>query len=777
MAYIKSRKHPSARTLGSHTSAATAVGLALASLSAYAVEPATPAAEASLPTVNVQGRRINDYKAETVSSPKFTQPLRDTPQTITVVKKEVLQQQGATTLSESLRNTPGITLQLGENGNTASGDAISMRGFDTQGNIFVDGIRDVGSITRDAFNIEQVEIVKGPSGADFGRGSPTGYINLSSKVPLAEDFSDGAVSVGSADKYRLTADLNRTLNAETGTAVRLNVMGQGGGTAGRDYVKNKSWGVAPSVALGLGTPTRTYLSYFHIEQDNRPDGGVPTIGWPGYYAQALADNGIKARRVDSSNYYGSLADFDDVRADMLTARIEHQISPAMTLRNTTRYGHTKQYRSTTSIVAPNFNVLGDPSTWTVNRNRSDGSNRQSDGGQSKLQTNTIVTNQTNLTSTFVTGTVKHDLSTGLELLYEKQNKKQLQGVSGGTGTNGATIPPANLYNPDPRFPLVSYDPRTNGAFDEGTTKTVALYAFDTLTLSEQWKLNAGLRWERYETDFTSRRVAPPAGQGPASYVEQEDSDNLLSAKIGVVYKPVTDGSIYLAYATSSNPPGGQNFLLSTAANNANNPVFDPQKAKTWELGTKWDVLNKQLAVTAAVYKTIVENEVVTDSLTNVTAQIGKKRVQGVEVGVQGQITPVWDFSSGLAYMDTKVERGNATQNNATLSFTPRWSFTSWTSYRLPMGLTLGGGLRYEGSKLRSINNNQTLSGTQTGILKTPSYWVLDAMAAYDLSKNTTLQLNLFNVTDKDYIASVNGGGGRYIPGAPRSFLLSANFKF
>jgi catecholate siderophore receptor len=779
MAYIKSRKHGIARP------ATTAVGLALASLAGHAAEPATAPtpgeSQTALPAVSVKAapQRAADYKADTVSSPKFTQPLVDTPQTITVVKKEVLQQQGAKTLTEALRNTPGITLQLGENGNTQSGDAISMRGFDTQSSIYVDGVRDVGTITRDMFNTEQVEVVKGPSGSDNGRGAPTGYVNLSTKVPMAESFANGSVMYGSADQYRITADLNRPLDGPiAGTALRLNVMGQGGGVAGRDWVENRSWGIAPSLAFGLGSATRTYIYYLHMRQDNRPDGGIPTVGLPGYYAAPLSTAGIRARKVDTSNYYGSLSDFDDVTADMLTARFEHDFTPTLKLKNTTRWGYTEQFRSTTSVIGPTFTNLNDPSTWTVARNRADGTNRQSDGGQSKLQTNEIITNQTNVTADFTTGSIQHALSAGVEFIYEKQNRKHLQGASGGTGAANGTFPAANLYNPDPTFALFNYDPRPNGAYDEGKTKTAAVYAFDTLTLNPQWKLTAGLRWEHYTTDFKSRRVAAPAGQGPASYTELDDSDDLLSWKLGLLYKPAENGSIYLAYATSSNPPGGSSFQLSTSNTNANqavnNPVFDPQEARTVELGTKWDLLDNRLAVTGALYRTEVKNEVYVDSVSNLAVQLGEKRVQGAELALQGQIAPNWSAMAGLAYTETEVTRGANNQVGAVLAFTPKWAFTSWTSYRLPIGLTVAGGARYEGSKVRQISNSTAPS---TGISKTDAYWVFDAMAAYELSKNVTLQLNVYNLLDKDYVASVNGSGSRYTPGVPRSFQASANFKF
>src|SRR5262245_5928870 len=182
-------------------------------------------------------------KVDRVSSPKITQDILDMPQTISVVSKEVLQQQGATTLSQALRNTPGVTFLLGENGNTATGDSIFMRGFDTQGSIFIDGIRDLGTISRDTFNTEQVEIAKGPAGPDYGRSAASGYINLASEVPTTEGFTAGSASYGTASNGRITGDFNHQIGTG-GTAFRLNVMGQDGEVDGRDFIERKGWAVA-----------------------------------------------------------------------------------------------------------------------------------------------------------------------------------------------------------------------------------------------------------------------------------------------------------------------------------------------------------------------------------------------------------------------------------------------------------------------------------------------------------------------------------------------------
>lgn len=791
MTRIRSRKHSNNIHVKLSPSFITLAAMAMP----LAVQAQQTAPSQTLPEVKVEATADAPYKADAVSSPKYSQPLVNTPQTISVIRQEIIQEQGSFTLTEALRNTPGITLQLGENGNTRSGDAISMRGFDTQGSIFVDGVRDLSTYTRDTFNIEQVEVVKGPTGADVGRASAGGYVNLVTKTPMAADAYSSSVSYGSADRYRVTGDLNKGLDigGEKNAGFRLNVMTQGGGVAGRDYVENESFGIAPSFVFGLNSPTRTTLSYLYMKQNNRPDGGVPVVGLPNYnvatgsgVTAAQAAAGRAAPAPNSENFYGSIRDFDDVEVNMLTARVEHDFSSKLKLRNTFRVGKTEQDRMTTSIVGPTFTTPGVLSSYVVARNRGDALNRNSDGGQGRRQTNDIITNQTHLSIDFETGGIEHNLGTGLELTYEKQNKRYLAGASGGTGLNGGTIPAANLYNPDPYFTLVGYDPRDSGAYDRAETKTIGVYVFDTLKLNDQWQLSAGIRADRYDTDFDALRLAgstsggggatPPTPLASDTRTSLSEKDTLISYKVGALYKPTTNSSVYALYSISKRPPGGDSFSLSSSATSADNPeLADPQKATNVEVGAKWDV-SRNFALTAAIFNTENENEAVTED--NVTRYIGERRVRGVEIGGVGQITPAWQLSAGLTYLDGEITRGvrsgTSANQGGVIAFTPEWAFSSWTTYRLPFGLTIGGGARYVGEQKRSSTTNAAPS---TGITKIDDYWVYDAVVGYAVNKNFDIQLNLYNLADKKYAASVNSGGSRYTPGVERSALLTANFRY
>ncbi|MYM73541.1 catecholate siderophore receptor Fiu [Duganella sp. FT134W] len=774
MAMIKSRKHAQTR-FNQHMSAALAA--MLLPVAAHAAEAAAPsdtdaqAKPQTMQEVQVNAARENDYKAERASSAKYTEKLVDTAQTLTVIKKELIEQQGATTLTEALRNTPGVgAFFLGENGSTNTGDAIYMRGFDASGSIYVDGVRDVGSIARDTFNIEQIDVLKGPAGTDNGRSSPTGSINLVTKQPLLENAYQASVTGGSGKQKRGTADLNTVIDADSGTAFRLNVLDQDSGNPARDVVKNKRWAIAPSLAYGLNSPTRVYLDLLHVKQNNIPDGGVLTIGLPGYTSpDATRPFLTNARPVDPKNFYGSSLDHDDVKADMVTLKIEHDFANGAKLVNTARYGKTTENYLLTSFMATTANLVtpnaADPSTWTMKRTNL----------TFKDQVNEIIANQTTLTADVTTGAVKHTLVGGLEFTNEKQTNYTW------AATGGTSLPPTSIYNPNPDAAVnVTY--ARNGARGNGSTNTESIYLFDTAKIGADWIINAGVRVDHYNTTYNAvtvqGAVTAPAQQvipvGTLLGSSIDAGDTLVNGKLSVAYKPTADSSVYALVASSKSPPGGTTFTLSSSANSAANPNYDPQTTTNYEVGTKWDLLQQKLSFTAAAFRTEVKNEIEVDP-TNpaVYYQNGKKRVQGIELGVTGEILPKWLVSAGYTHQSTSVESGKVVTANGEnqLSYTPKQAFTLWTSYTLPFGLQIGGGARFSDKLLRGTD----------GAVGTPayadSYWVFDAMAAYPINKNIDLRLNVYNLGDKDYVQAINKSGYRYTPGAPRSASLTANFKF
>ena len=747
MAHIKSHKH--------RTTQLVALAATLPMLAHAAQLDETD----KLPTITVQASPDNEYKATQMSSAKYTQPLVDTPQTISVIKKEILQDQGATSLVEALRNTPGITLQLGENGNTSAGDAFQMRGFSTQSSTYVDGIRDLGAISRDVFNIEQIEVVKGPSGAEAGRGAASGYINLVSKLPSLQNNSSVSATYNTAEHGRLSADINQAINSTT--AIRLNAMGQEGGVEGRDYIENNSYAIAPAIAFGLDTDTRFYLYSQHVRQRNIPDGGIPSIGMKGFWN---TDSDLaQAPKVDRENYYGHVDDHEDVDADMLTAKIENDISENLKLTNITRLGKTEMDRVLTGINTLNRNKSDNPNDWTVSRSR-----------QGVDQENKIIANQSTLNWNVKTGAVEHAVVIGLELLQEEQNSNTLSAQIPG---QKAPTPVANLYHPDRYEAVPAVLP--NGGYSQGETDTAALYLFDTLKFGERFQINGGIRADYYDTEYKGLSVSTNSDtlavtRTPALLGAH---DTLISWKLGGLFKPTEKSSVYASYAKSLTPPGSSNFSLS--AEGINSAAAKPQETHNYEIGTKWDLLNDQLALAAAAYYTENENQFTQDSITLESIQEGKTIVKGVELSAVGKLTDAWNISAGVAHMKTEQEDQlsvNATTGAVTktnnVRWSPEWTASLWTTYNYK-GFKVGAGARYVDDQKRVITDS-TASANMPSI---PSYIVFDAMAGYTFNQHASLNLNVYNIADKEYISTLNNGGGRLILGQPRSAAITLNYKF
>jgi catecholate siderophore receptor len=739
MRHIRSRKHHPARI--------AALVAATFSMTAIAAEEA-----AQLPEVAVKSNKeVAPFKADTSANTKFTKPLIDTPQTVQVIKKELLTEQGVFTLVDALRNTPGITIQQGENGNTSTGDTFSMRGFNASNQLFVDGIRDLGAVSRDIFNTEQVEVIKGPAGADIGRGAASGYINLITKLPSLTNSNSATVGYGTAQRKRATIDINQALDATT--AVRINGLITEGNVPKRDEVDNQNFSIAPSIAFGLGTDARGYFYSQHIRQDNTPDGGIPTIGMSGFFSTNAALNA--GPKVDRTNFYGAKNDYERVEADMITAKLEYDLSEKTTIRNITRYGKSSINRVVTGVgVGDNGGLAAanpaDPSTWTVRQSR-----------QRVDRDDQIIINQTSLNTLFDVAGFKNSFTGGVELIHEEQQARNIPAVT--------LIPGANLYNPNNNLPLVT---PTSTANTDGRTGTIAAYAFDTIDLNEQWQLNGGARLDWYNT-----RVGVINAAGVRT--SNSDSDNLTSYKAGVLYKPATNGSVYLSYGSSYTPPASANFALTSTSDTVNgaqnNPEFDPQRTDNVELGTKWNLLNNQLNVTAAVFQTENDKQVSFNDL-NQAQQSGKTRVSGYELFAVGQLTESWQISAGFTKLNGKAldQRSSATALDTTgVRWLPDYSATLWTQYSLDR-FTIGGGARYMGEQKRLIT---IADPSITSMPEIPSYTVFDAMLAYALNNNVNLRLNVYNLFDKEYINTMNNGGGRVQLGLARSAFASAEIKF
>jgi catecholate siderophore receptor len=721
--------------------------------------------------------------------PAATGPLVDTPRTIDVLSPEVYDAQGAQSLSDVLRNTPGITFFAGEGGSAdkTGGDSFYLRGFDTSNSIFVDGVRDEGAAVHDTFDLAQVDVVKGPSGEN-GRGGTAGYVNLETKLPQASafaeaDFSEQPAVGGGRAGERATVDLNRPLAAApvSGAAFRLNLMDQEEGVPGRRYAENNRWGLAPSLAFGLGGPTRAYLAYEHQFEHNLPDYGLPSTIVPGLVPEGSPS--AYTPGVDPDTFYG-FANFDHERvtADSVLARIERDLAPGLTASNQMRWGATDRWVEATS---PSGSVTAAPA------------------GEASLShgiyqtANSIVSNQTSLDADFSTGPVSHHLAAGAELSRERADNPIWSVVPNGDPTPVYLV---SLRDPD-NFPaaLSDYDPHPSGSGTDTRIDTGALYAFDTARIG-RWELDGGLRLERYELDELSVTAASPAvgattgapatagtpalgasraqAAAAAAASELAAAETDLTGRAAIVFKPAPAGSLYLSYGTSVQPPGssGATNTLSPSGASADNPALSPEQASDTELGLKWSFRRDRLLATAALFRSVNSGVPNADPVTGLVDQTSSQTVEGIELGVTGKITDAWLVLAGYSQMEPKVsaEIGSNAQG-LTLPLLPRESGNLWTTCALRDGLALGAGLQFQGATERLQATNAPTATTFAN--EVPSYWIANAMVSWRLDSHLTLRLNADNLADRETIASLNNNGYRVNLGAPRSYLLTAEMKF
>ncbi|WP_109514851.1 TonB-dependent receptor [Pseudomonas ovata] len=744
-------RQPLHTTLGSSPSLASAVGVAIAALSAGSMAHADEQS-VTLGATSITGEQADTaYKAEDSASKKYTAPLRDTPKSVTVIAQQVIRDTGATSLTDALRTTPGITFGAGEGGNP-NADRPIIRGFNAESDMFVDGMRDVAAQSREIFNIESVEVSKGPGSAFTGAGSTGGSLNLITKGAHLGNAYNGGYAFGSDQTQRYTLDLNQQVGDTS--AVRLNLMKHDANVAGRDNVDVGRWGVAPSFAFGLGTDTRVKVDYYHLETDDMPDYGIPLTLTPGR-SKYVVDKPVS---VDKSNFYGLTGrDYRESTNDSGTVRIEHDFNDNLTLSNSLRLS-----RSTLDYIVTNpDDSRGNVANGTVSRS-----------AKSRNSTSSGFVNQTDLTAKFDTGAISHSLVSGLEFTYQDTHNRAYN-ILNASGGAIASLCSAALLSSGDCTSLSSPSPKDawNGvisdsvAYTDTDTKTGAAYVFDTLTFNEQWSLNLGLRYDHYDT--RSSGFAAARGTTPGGTFDRQKTTELWNYQLGVVYKPLPNGSIYAALSTSSNPSGetSGNGGLELALNNAD---LDPEKNRNYEIGTKWDLFNDNLALTAALFRTDKTNARITDpDNTTYQALDGEQRVQGVEFTYAGNLSSRWKVYGGYTYMESELVKTTlaADQGNHMPS-TPRNSFNLWSTYELVPKLVIGGGATYVGSRF----------GNEANSIEVPSYWRYDAMASYALTKNVDLQLNVQNLTDKRYFDQVFQTHYAHVA-AGRTALMSANFHF
>ncbi|WP_070157854.1 TonB-dependent receptor [Sphingobium phenoxybenzoativorans] len=794
-------------------------------------------------------------KVEKPESPKYTAPLVDLPQTITVISKKSIQQQNLLTLRDVLQTVPGITFGAGEGG-FGYGDRIILRGQDAKSDVTIDGVRSSAFLNRnETYNIEQVEITNGANSVYSGGGSVAGTINLVTKRPLADDQTILNAGIGTDNYYRATADVNQRLSDMI--AVRINAVYHENDVPGRDVEDFKRWGIAPAITIGIDSPTSLTLQAEYLDDKAMPQYGVryfPHLG------------GIIADEFDRSGYYGfSNLDRQNSKTKSLQAIFSHEFSDAVSIRSLTRYENIKQNTVTSQPngtfclsnglqppaapalagdpipagAACNVQIQTAPTGAASVLSVPAGYYLPTGGrGVNRLIENETAYTQLDLSANFDTGGIGHNLVIGASALWEGYDQRQgnINRTAAGydpyaapytrTTTNGVTTIAANpLYNAGaslgiylPLVPIGSpsdaitgpaattglaraygtnqYVGPVNfilGSHNQGEREVYAAYLFDTMKFGEKFELNGGIRYEhaKGENRTQSYSVTPGAtlGQPTTATGPFENSDTLFSYRVGLVFKPTPDTSLYIATGSSKNPSQASVDGACTAAN----CDLRPETTDNYEIGAKADLFDKRLLLSASLFRNDRNSIRVASGEPTVPDQRleGKQRVEGISLGASGNITDAWTVSANYMYLKAKVLRGgskycdaNPTASSCTtivapgslLQNTPKHSGSLFTTYRLPFGLELGYGLTYQGKILL----NQPTQGTPNAALfYVPSYTIHRFMASYPITDNLMAQVNVQNFTNEKYVTTVrNAIGSSWAQPAPtRSAVFSLNYTF
>ena len=684
-------------------------------LHAAAAEEASPGADNKLSELVVTGH-------PTIS--EIPTSFQDTAQNVTVVPQALMTDQAVNNVQDALKNVPGITLNAGEGG--THGDNINLRGFAASDDFFLDGLRDTGFYTRDSFNLESIEVYKGPASTLFGRGSTGGVVNQVSKAPQLTDFARATVVGGTNSELRGTADVNYAFGESS--AFRFDAMGMKSEVADRDFVRNRRWGVAPSVSFGIGQPTTVTLEYFHQVQNDVPDYGIPfAFGAP--------------VPVPRNTYYGLPSDDRTrTRVDVGTMLLKSQFTENFWFTDTARIGN---YYFDSIETAPHYGAAPPPpgtdlSTVLTFRDR-------------PTVSGTVKTlmNDADLHYKFATGPVNHHLVAGLELDREEADLTRFANQLN-------NIPGTPILDPDP-FQVFPGTQNTITQRPDTVTKTVSGLVEDILDFGPHWEATVAVRVDRFSAKFDE----------PITNAHFDHTDTIASPRASLVFRPIDTVSLYASYGTSYDP-SAENLSLS-----AKTASLGPEKDKTFEVGVKSSVLNNQLALQAGVFQTDMANARVGDPTNPTAPQLlaGKERVRGFEADAIGYITEELEITAGYTHLTSEtLESTDPLSVGAPLLNTAPNQANLWLTYEFAAPLKVGAGLNWLDRRPADVDNTAHV----------PGYVTFDAMVGYQINKHFGVQLNGYNLANRYYFTNSYFSSpveNHVVPGAGRTGLLTVSFAY
>ncbi|MCQ8116427.1 TonB-dependent receptor [Methylomonas rosea] len=706
------------------------LGAALSGM-AFAAEPpvetnSNEEQEVVLKDVKVKANRdkTTRFKAETSTTGSKTEmALRDIPQSISVVKKELIESQNAFNLRDALRNVSGLTIAAGEGGRT--GDSITLRGFSANSDQYLDGVKDNGQYNRDTFFIEKAEVLKGASSILFGRGATGGVINQVAKKPTGRTGINGSFTYGLYDFKRTAID------AETkyqDLSARLNVMYQDADSY-RDYNYSNRWGIAPSFKWDISPDTELSLNLLHQQ-----DEGVFDYGVPMYQGRPAG--------VPINTFYGFTDNrLMDTDVNVATVALTHRFNQDFSVKNSIRYGDYER-KYLTHLYSGAAAYTG-ANAGTIARSQA-----------LRLNTQENVYNQTDFVYKKPLFGYNNTLMFGSEFGWEEYDYKS---------KNSTGVSRVSIFNPRLNASVTGLAYDFSGTLDTSRltqAQTYAGYVLDQFEINPEWKLLAGTRYDVFDAQQTDRI-------GAADFSSSVDQ---WSPRGGIVWQPDKAQSYYFSYGKSFNPSAES---LSLSANNANLP---PEQNNNYEIGGKWELFDGKLSATAALFRLEKTNARTTSPLdANLQILAGEQRTDGFEAGLAGEVLPKWDVSLTYAYLDAKIIKSSSTATGSVSGLlksfagmtsvnVPEHSGVAWSTYHLTDNWEIGGGVYYASHRYADSVNEAVL----------PGYARLDAVVAYH-QKHYDVQLNVFNLTDTVYYES--GQTNSALPGTPVSGQLTVSFKY
>jgi catecholate siderophore receptor len=724
-------------------------------------------------TIIVTGERQGDanpnanpdapYKVEKSANSKFTEPLRDTPKSVTVIPKEVIEDIGATSFREVVRSTPGVTLGTGEGGN-AFGDRIFIRGFEARNDVYIDGLRDPGVSSREIFGVEQIEIIKGPSGNFGGRGTTGGLVSLQSKRPqIGNDFAVVEGSIGTENHYRGTIDANIMLTDSL--AVRVNSMYHDADIPGRDFVETNKKGTA--MALGWNPVNGLLITadYYHFRLDGTPDWGHP-----------FDSTTSQPYKVDRNNFYGVIGrDFMYNGSDIGTFAVEYDPIDALSLRSITRYGQTyNRYLAGPVGAVCRFTRTGTGACPTTGTLLPEDQFTVSPGAQRRYSDTNYLASLADATIRLGDEGFNHTIVFGAEYSLEKVDAFRLITSAFVEDANGNVISVSpyirNLLNPNPVLSgsQISYVDGITGP-TKTRVESTGVYLIDTIKFGPRFSVTLGARYDSYDIALFNPDASNAAGLQPERLA---NNVSFLNWQASALYKPVEAVSVYASFSTSSNPSGeqldGSGIAYDGLAAVTQN--LEPERNESFEVGAKGELFDGKLLLTGALFQITKKNarEQVTPGVYDL---VGKLRSRGAELAVTGNLGEKIQLFGGYTYTDAKlVDSVNAANEGKPFANIPKHSASLLATYALTDHVQVGGQVYYQ---------SKIFGGSQVaGTAFVPSYTRFDAVARFKPLEWLEARLNVLNLTNETYYDAIYRSGAPFAyiaPGRSATLSLTASF--